>query len=157
LNVAQKAYETVLTLAQEHSTWNYFKGHILLKTMNAVACGYASRGLGRRQAAWQYAQLAMKTVISSDWQHPDIGNLLLGSVVLTSLLLVDQGELELAAELYALALRLPLARSLWYEDVAGKAIKAAIAVLPNDVRQAAETRGRARDWQATAKELLEGN
>jgi hypothetical protein len=73
-----------------------------------------------------------------------------------ALLLADAGEGEQATELYALASRYPfVAHSRWFEDVAGRHISAEAAALPPDVVAAAQERGRARDLQATVKELLE--
>jgi hypothetical protein len=80
-------------------------------------------------------------------------SVLLGAIVLY---LVDRSEVEQAVQLYALALCDPfVANSQWYEDVAGKPIAAAAATLPPEVVAAAQERGRARDLEATAKELLE--
>jgi hypothetical protein len=69
--------------------------------------------------------------------------------------LADQGKTEQAVELYALASRYPyVANSRWFEDVAGRHIAAAAATLSPDVVAAAQERGRARDLDATVKELL---
>jgi hypothetical protein len=58
-------------------------------------------------------------------------------------------------ELYALASRHPyVANSRWFEDVVGKHVTAAAAALPAEVVTAARERGRARDLEATAGELL---
>jgi hypothetical protein len=48
-----------------------------------------------------------------------------------------------------------VANSRWYEDVAGNSIAAAAATLPPKVVAAARERGRARDLEATARELLD--
>ena len=72
-----------------------------------------------------------------------------------ALLLGDAGEPERAVELYALASSYPfVANSRWFEDVFGQHIEAVAATLPPDVAEAARERGRARDLQATVKELL---
>ena len=71
-----------------------------------------------------------------------------------ALLLADQGEVERAVELYALASRFSLVQSRWFEDVFGGHIAAAAATLPPDVIAAAQERGRARDLEATVAELL---
>ena len=72
-----------------------------------------------------------------------------------ALLLADLSEKKRAVELYALASRYPLvANSRWVEDVAGRHIAAAAATLPPKVAAAAQARGRARDLDATVKELL---
>jgi hypothetical protein len=62
---------------------------------------------------------------------------------------------ERAVELYALAESQPfVANSQLFEDIAGKHVAATAATLPADVVEAAQTRGRARDWWETAEELL---
>ena len=72
-----------------------------------------------------------------------------------ALLFLDDGALERAVELYALASRYPyVACSHWFEDVAGTHIADMSAGLPADVVAAAQERGRARDLDATVKELL---
>jgi hypothetical protein len=71
-----------------------------------------------------------------------------------ALLFIDRGELERAAELYALASRYPsVANAQWFEDVAGQHIAAAAETLPPEIVTAAQERGRARDLQATVQEL----
>jgi predicted ATPase len=72
-----------------------------------------------------------------------------------ALFMIDQEERELAVELYALASRYAyVANSRWFEDVFGRHMAAVAATLPPEVVAAAEERGRARDLEATAKELL---
>ena len=48
-----------------------------------------------------------------------------------------------------------VADSRWFKEIAGKHVVAAAAALPPDVVAAAQERGRARDLDATAQELLE--
>ena len=74
-----------------------------------------------------------------------------------ALLLAKQGKIERAVELYALTSSqyLLVAKSHWFEDVVGQRVaSAAAATLPPDVIAAAQARGRARDVQATVKEML---
>ena len=78
-----------------------------------------------------------------------------------ALLLLDgeralwQRDVERAVELYALVSRYPhVANSRWFEDVAGREIRAAAEGLPSEVVAAAQERGRARDLWATVEELL---
>jgi tetratricopeptide (TPR) repeat protein len=71
-------------------------------------------------------------------------------------LLLDQGDAERAVEVYALARTLPMvARSPWYREVIGRPIANAARLLPPAIAGAAEERGRARDLQATCRELAE--
>jgi tetratricopeptide (TPR) repeat protein len=72
-----------------------------------------------------------------------------------ALMLAEQGHQERAAELYALAWRYPLhANSQNSADMFGHRLDAVVAVLPPEIAEAAQTRGRARDLWATAQELL---
>jgi tetratricopeptide (TPR) repeat protein len=72
----------------------------------------------------------------------------------TALVLADLGEPERAVEIYALAARSPhVARSRLWEDLAGRRIAALAATLPPEAVAAAQERGRARDTEATIKEL----
>lgn len=72
-----------------------------------------------------------------------------------ALLLADQGEVERAVELYALASRYPIvARSRWYQDLFERPITEAAAALPTGSVTAAEERGRPRDVMSTLFELL---
>jgi hypothetical protein len=72
-----------------------------------------------------------------------------------ALLLADEGQIECAIELYALASRYPfVANSHWFADVAGNQLTAATASLPEAVVTAARHQGRARDLMATVEELL---
>ena len=67
-----------------------------------------------------------------------------------ALLLVEQGQIEQAVELYALLTRHELGEhSPWFEDVAGKQITAAAETLPPAVVSAAQARGRGRDMWTT--------
>jgi tetratricopeptide (TPR) repeat protein len=72
-----------------------------------------------------------------------------------ALLLLGEGRVERAVELYALALEQPfVASSRWYEDVVGRQIDAAAATLPPEVVASAQASGRARDLETTVRELV---
>jgi hypothetical protein len=71
-----------------------------------------------------------------------------------ALLLADEGYLERAVELYAMASRYPLmAHSRLAADLAGQRMVAVAARLPADVAAAAEARGRAGDLEAALASL----
>ena len=73
-----------------------------------------------------------------------------------ALLLIDNGQIERAIELYELTQRYPLIqKALWFYTVYGQYVDAAAAVLPEEVAEAARARGRERDLFATAAELLQ--
>jgi tetratricopeptide (TPR) repeat protein len=72
-----------------------------------------------------------------------------------ALLLADQGAVERAVEVYACASRYGfVANSCWFEEVAGKPIAAAAAVLQAELIEVARERGQAQAWEAMAAELL---
>ncbi len=112
--------------------------------------GYADRGLGQFVRAGRHLLQALQMAI-------DIQSFV-GSVFTLpgiALLLADLGQKERAVELYALASRYPVvANSRWFTDVIGRRIATVTAGLPPDIVAAAEERGRARDLEATMKELL---
>jgi DNA-binding SARP family transcriptional activator/predicted ATPase len=112
--------------------------------------GLAARGLDHRHEAWQHLATAL------EWasRHQELREL---TVTLSgiALLLADEGQIECAIELYALASRYPfVANSHWFADVAGNQLTAATASLPEAVVTAARHQGRARDLMATVEELL---
>jgi predicted ATPase len=73
-----------------------------------------------------------------------------------ALLALDGGDRERAVELYAAARQSPyIARSRWFEEIAGREIARAAADLAPDVAAAAEARGAARDLWSTALALYE--
>jgi tetratricopeptide (TPR) repeat protein len=113
--------------------------------------GYAARGLGQLPQAKQH----LSEVLRATAETGAFRSLLLALPVM-ALLLADQGEVERAVEIYALASRYPLvANSRWFDDVAGKHIAKVAASLPPEVVVAAQERGRARDLDATVAELLD--
>ena len=72
-----------------------------------------------------------------------------------ALLFADQGEVERAVELYALAATQGIvANSKWFDDIAGDAGARAAEGLPTEVAEAAKARGRALDLWETAAELV---
>ena len=76
-------------------------------------------------------------------------------LLLAALLLADQGDVEQAVELKALAWCFPfISNSRWCEDLAGRRISTAADALPLEVVAAAQARGQARDLWATVEELL---
>jgi tetratricopeptide (TPR) repeat protein len=112
--------------------------------------GYAAHQLGHLSQARQcfVRALRMPSDIRSLWA-------LLYALPGVAALLADQGEIERAVEVYALAARYPfVANSRWFEDVAGVDVRAAAEALPPEVVAAAQARGRAADPWLMAEELL---
>jgi tetratricopeptide (TPR) repeat protein len=114
----------------------------------------AERALGRTASAWHHlgeALLAIDAAGGCGFSLPMASDVFLAG----ALLLADRGEQERAVELCSLAYRQPhVANSRWYEDVFGQQMAAVEETLPPDVVAAARDRGRARDPDATAAELL---
>ena len=68
-----------------------------------------------------------------------------------ALLFADQGEVERAVELYALATTQGIvANSKWFDDIAGDEIARVAEGLPVEVVEAAKARGRGLDLWETA-------
>lgn len=113
--------------------------------------GLAARGLQRRTEAWQHLGVALDWAA---WAGRFMEQMVAVSGI--ALMLADEGEVERATELYALALRHPfVANSRWFEDVIGRQIESAASSLPPEVIRKARERGQARDLEATLAELLE--
>jgi hypothetical protein len=127
------------------------QGEELGWALAGLAC--AERALDHHVQARQLLHEALRIGVESSSR----GASLLSIVVLPAiaLLLAEEGEVEWAVELYALALHYPfVARSRWYEDLFGLPISEAAAALPPGSVKAAEDRGRSRDVLATFSELL---
>jgi hypothetical protein len=77
------------------------------------------------------------------------------SLPIFSCLLVEQAEIEMAVEIFALAMEFPFVfNSQWFECIFGREISTAAKTLPIEIIEAAQKRGRERDLWKTAKELL---
>jgi hypothetical protein len=123
----------------------------LAVALATLAC--AERALDHQAQAWQFLHEALG--IGAEIGSKDLSLLPVVALPAIALLLADQGEVERAVELYALALRHPLvARSRWYHDLFELPITEAAAALPPGSVQAAEERGCSRDVKATLSELL---
>ncbi|UCC61794.1 MAG: hypothetical protein JSV36_13465 [Anaerolineae bacterium] len=108
-----------------------------------------------RQPDYAAAVLCCQTCVMLRRQHPITEPEALWALLAMALLLASEGENERAIELYALASRYPLvAKSRWFADVLGYQLAAAAAALPAERVAIAEERGRTRDLEATAAELL---
>jgi len=114
------------------------------------ALAISPHSLGDAPGARQHLRLALVLALESGVVPP-----LLWALPATALLLADEGKIERAVELYALASRHPfVANSRWFEDIAGKALSEVAATLPKNQIAVLQERGRVRDLEATAAELL---
>jgi predicted ATPase/tetratricopeptide (TPR) repeat protein len=111
---------------------------------------YADKGLGRPDQARQHLRDALESGARLGAWMPSVQ-----AIPGMALLLAEAGDPERAVELYALASQHPyVGNSRFWEDVAGRRIAAVAARLPAGVAEAARERGRARDLDATVRELL---
>jgi hypothetical protein len=77
------------------------------------------------------------------------------SLPAAALLLVGEGAAERAVEAYACAARYEfVASSRWFDDLVGRPVAAAAALLPAELVQVARERGRAQGWDRMAAQLL---
>jgi tetratricopeptide (TPR) repeat protein len=150
LELAQEAYAEAVPLLQESLAIRREIGFRQDEMLLLIGLGCALRGLGDHRQMRRHIRAALRIATElSAWVS------LVPAVCAIALLLADRGESARAIELYALALRYPrIANSRWWDDVVGKHIAAAAATLPPDVVTAAQERGRARELDATMKELL---
>jgi tetratricopeptide (TPR) repeat protein len=149
--VAEEAYAEAQRWSQEAFTVAQATGEQNL-CLPITTMGFVERGLGNRRQAREHYGEALRTAIQRGASIFDLQ--WVGA--LAALLLADEGNAERALELYTLLSGHPhVANSQWFEDFAGKHIAAVAVTLPPDVVAAAQARGRARDLQATLKELLD--
>jgi len=112
---------------------------------------FITHAMGRKDQACDYMRQALSKAISIKAFFTTMHITLAGA-----LLMAEQGQLELALELAALANRYPyVGNSHWCQDAAGPEIKAIEESLPPEVVTAAKERGLRRDIWETAEELLE--
>jgi tetratricopeptide (TPR) repeat protein len=148
--IAEKAYAVAKQWLQESVTIFRETEHPFAIADSLGHLVYAERGLGHTLQARQYLTEALRIATEVGAAYP-----LWETLPAAALLLADQGELERAVELYALASCYPLvANSRWFEDVAGQYIAVVAATLPPEVVAAAQERGQARDLWEMARELL---
>jgi hypothetical protein len=73
-----------------------------------------------------------------------------------ALLYVEEGQVASGVELYAMAECYPrVAKSKWFDDIAGQHIRKASVCLSQQEIEAAQARGKARDRVETIKELID--
>ena len=111
---------------------------------------YAARELGEQRLAQQHLAEALQLAVATQAVAPFVW-----ALPAMASLLADQGACVRAVELYALASRYPLvARSHWFEDVAGSRLSALANTLPASIVVTAQQRGWGRNPGAAAKELI---
>jgi len=105
---------------------------------------YASLALNQPDRATQYLCQCLECAIKTRSFMPAIQ-----ALPAIALLALDQGNINWAVEVYALACTYPfISNSEWFEDMAGKPLSVAAAQLPKEVVKAASSRGMALDlWQ----------
>jgi DNA-binding SARP family transcriptional activator/predicted ATPase len=151
LALAEGAHAQAHSLFQEGvDALREIGGHQDDRSWAQAGLAFAAHGLGDTPGARRHLCQAIEILQESGAVLP-----FLWALPAMALLLTDQGEIERAVEMYALALRYPLvAKSRWFEDVVGRQVAAKATTLPADVIRAAEERGRTRDLKAAGAELL---
>ncbi len=121
------------------------------KIAKVLACqGFVSRGLKRTSQARGKLYKSLKVVVEEQQYFP-----LTHTLPGIALLFADQGEVERAVELYALASTYGIvSNSKWFADIAGDEIASAAEGLPDEVAETAKARGRELDLWEMAEELL---
>jgi tetratricopeptide (TPR) repeat protein len=113
----------------------------------------AAYGLSNRVEAEQHLLDALKIVVEIRAFIP-----LLHLMPIITLILAEEENVaakERAVELHAMSLKQPfLAQAQLFEDIAWRQARAATAVLPSELVEAAQARGLALDWWETAEALL---
>jgi tetratricopeptide (TPR) repeat protein len=127
----------------------YVVGDFVARAHAVASC--AAQGLGEMVEARTNLVLALR------WAAERRSYLaLVEALPVAALMLLKQGEIERAVEIYELAGTLSaVANSRWNQDVIGRPIAQAAEALAPEVVAAAKERGRARDMRATLKELAE--
>jgi DNA-binding SARP family transcriptional activator/predicted ATPase len=146
--LARGKYEEAETFLQESVTiyWELGQRDEGCRALAALEC--TAPGLGRRSGARPDFCDELRKAVQGQAFLP-----LLWGLPALALLLASKSER--AVELYALALRYSLiANSRWFEDVVGCHIAAVAESLSPEAVAAAKERARARDLEATVKELL---
>jgi len=117
----------------------------------ALAClGFVTRGLNQTPRTQDHIYEALRVAIDGE-SYLSLTHTLPG----IALLFADQGEVERAVELYALAATQGIvANSKWFDDIAGEAVARAAEGLPAEVVEAAKARGRGLDLWEAAEGLL---
>jgi tetratricopeptide (TPR) repeat protein len=137
---AQSRFQECLIIFQ-----NYAHPERIRKAMAGL--GYANRGLNQISRSRENFCQALRVAIDNQS--------LVHTLPGIALLFADQGEVEKAVELYALASTYDIvANSKWFDDIAGDEIAAMAEGLPVEVAEAAKARGRNLDLWNTAKALL---
>lgn len=148
--LAQQQYQEAALLYQENVRVNRKHGAVGQLAYSMVGLATASYWLGAKiQAREQLAealQLATRVRTIRATCH---------SSLLVAMLLLDEGQLEWAAELYTLATSYAfVVKNRWCYDVVGQHIVEAMETLSPVAQSAAQARGQARAVWTTAEEIL---
>ena len=134
-------------LIESHTVWESLQQDHTV--MPKIELGYVERAQGNHLAAWKYLQESFPSVLASRSFLP-----LLHALPILALLLLDQGEIERASELYALAGRYAYVRnSRRFRDLAGEELERGAARLGKERLAEIQARGRALDLWQTAERL----
>lgn len=151
VELAEGACEEARAHSEESlAVWQQSVGHPSEFEGELACLALAASGLGHRDEAWAHLRAQLAWAQESWMLMPG-----LFGMVAVARLLIDEGNVERAVELYALASRYPfVAESRWFEAVSGRTMTAAAATLPAQEVTAARERGLGRELRATVELLL---
>jgi len=114
-----------------------------------INLAHVERTQGNPSAAWKYIEESFSGILTNRSFFP-----LLRSLPLIALLLLDQGEIEQAVELYTFARRYRLiSDSRWFQDIAGVELDWEAVKLDNQCLGALQERAQTQDIWQTAERL----
>jgi predicted ATPase/DNA-binding SARP family transcriptional activator len=143
---ARQWLQESVSLCREIRQWGHLSQALALSAL-------VDRGLGDLRQARQH--LCEALCVATDVRDHESFAFQMIAVSAAALLLADEGQLERAVELYAVASRYPVvANSQLMDDLAGRYIASIIAQLPQHAAAAAQALGRARDLKPTVVGFL---
>jgi DNA-binding SARP family transcriptional activator/tetratricopeptide (TPR) repeat protein len=154
IDLAENRLWEALDQLEESLASTYEREQVLMIGMPLANLGYVARALNQIDQSRQYLVRCLVEV-------KKIGSLRTAIHALPALALLeaDQGNIERAIELYALACKYPyVADSKWFQDIAGRQITTQSSSLPSESVSDAKKRGKLLDtWETISQWLGENN
>jgi DNA-binding SARP family transcriptional activator len=151
IDLAENRLWEALDQLEESLASTYEREQVLIIGMPLANLGYIARALNQIDQSRQYLVRCLVEV-------KKIGSLRIAIHALPALALLeaDQGNIERAIQLYALACKYPyVANSRWFEDIAGRQITTQSSSLPAERVSDAKKRGESLDTWETISQWLD--
>jgi hypothetical protein len=143
----EQAEKSANKSAQEYQILNQQEEHCVALAVLV----YTKLGLDQYQRAVGYLHEILQIGLKIHGLYP-----ILYTLYASALVFMVAGKNKKGLEIAVLAEQYPfLAKSVWFEDIAGRKIKTITGTLPTELVKAAQERGRKRDIWETARELLD--